>query len=362
MNGHYVVHLHGARAHNTMALSFSQLEQLAKNAGFSSALASVMAAIALAESGGNPNATNPYDNNGTQTSWGLWQISYGNHNAPPNWSDPQTNADLAYQKYLSQGLGAWGTYTSGKYQQFMNGSTTSTSTTSGSQPWYTFPRIDNFGQIDPEGDYYKPDSNVITPPGYDITALLSGTITSVQQTSWGQTVITEKLDDPLNSEATHMFFEHMHDAVVSVGQHINAGDLLGQANYTGEGANLGVGLYSGDVYGSGPAWAQLQSDLAPGGPGLLNPTNLLNNFKNGILTAPTSYSTDGSSAPIIGPLIDWLQQTLGPTLDWLSNPTRIIKLVVGVLLVGVALFMLVAPEGEKVVKEVAPIAETAAMA
>jgi len=344
-----------------MALSFAQLAQLAQNAGFSSSLSNTMAAIALAESGGNPNSTNPYDNGGTQTSWGLWQISYGNHTAPPNWSDPQSNANLAYQKYLNQGLGAWGTYTSGKYKSYMNGQT---STSSGTQPWYTFPRIDNFGQIDPEGNYWKPDANVLTPSGYDITALLSGTISSVQRTSWGQTVITEKLDSPLNSEATHMVYQHMHDAVVSVGQHLNAGDLLGQANYTGEGANLGVGLYSGDVYGSGSAWSQLQSDLAPGGAGLLNPTTLLNNAKNGLVTSTTGYSTTGSNVPIVGPLIDWFQSQVdafkkwaAPLLDWISNPIRVLKLAVGVLMIGIAIYMLVG-EGETVVVEkAAPIAE-----
>jgi len=88
-----------------------------------SAWAHLMAAIALAESAGNPQATNPNDNGGTQTSWGLWQISLGNHNAPaPDWSNPYTNAKLAIGKLQGQGLGAWGTYTSGAYKQFMQGS------------------------------------------------------------------------------------------------------------------------------------------------------------------------------------------------------------------------------------------------
>jgi hypothetical protein len=87
--------------------------------------AALMAAIAEAESGGNPDATNPNDNNGTQTSWGLWQISLGNHNPPsPSWADPATNAQLALGKLQSQGLAAWGTYTSGAYKAYINGSTT----------------------------------------------------------------------------------------------------------------------------------------------------------------------------------------------------------------------------------------------
>lgn len=101
-------------------LSFAQLEGYWIQAGGSTALAPLMAAIALAESGGNPNATNPTDNNGTQTSWGLWQISLGNHNEPsPDWNDPLENAKLALGKWKTQGLWAWGTYTSGAYKQYL---------------------------------------------------------------------------------------------------------------------------------------------------------------------------------------------------------------------------------------------------
>lgn len=103
-------------------LNEPQLEQLASNAGFNSTLAPVMAAIAIAESGGCPTATNPNDNGGTQTSWGLWQISDGTHRMPSNWNDPQTNANMAFTKYQTQGLKAWGTYTSGAYKQYIGAS------------------------------------------------------------------------------------------------------------------------------------------------------------------------------------------------------------------------------------------------
>jgi hypothetical protein len=113
-----------------MSLSYAQLEGtwLQAAAGTKYATkpwAALMAAIAEAESGGNPNATNPTDNDGTQTSWGLWQISLGNHAEPsPNWNNPEVNAKLAIGKLDSQGLGAWGTYTSGAYKAYINGSTT----------------------------------------------------------------------------------------------------------------------------------------------------------------------------------------------------------------------------------------------
>ncbi len=108
-------------------LTYAQLEQVwlqaAQGTKYNTqAWAALMAAIAEAESSGRTDATNPTDNGGAQTSWGLWQISLGNHNAPsPQWADPVTNAKLAIGKLNSQGLGAWGTYTSGAYRSHLQG-------------------------------------------------------------------------------------------------------------------------------------------------------------------------------------------------------------------------------------------------
>ena len=103
-------------------LSYADLEGLWIKAGGAKNLAPLMAAIALAESSGRPDALNPNDNNGTQSSFGLWQISNGTHQPPsPNWADPLENAKLAVAKYKSQGIGAWGTYTSGIYKRFLRG-------------------------------------------------------------------------------------------------------------------------------------------------------------------------------------------------------------------------------------------------
>lgn len=106
--------------------TYAQLEQLWINAGGSRSLAPLAAAIAEAESSGNSQATNPTDNNGTQTSWGLWQISNGTHGQPvPNILDPSVNAQQAVAKYRAAGgFSPWGTYATGAYKQYMNGSTT----------------------------------------------------------------------------------------------------------------------------------------------------------------------------------------------------------------------------------------------
>jgi Lysozyme like domain len=114
---------------STGTLSYAQLKavwlQAAAGTKYgTNAWASLMAAIAEAESGGDAYATNPNDNNGTQTSWGLWQISNGTHGSVSSqWASPVVNAQLALGKLEDQGLSAWGTYTSGAYKAYLSDKT-----------------------------------------------------------------------------------------------------------------------------------------------------------------------------------------------------------------------------------------------
>lgn len=100
----------------TQRYTFPQLEQLWINAGGDRASAAVMAAIALAESGGNPGATN--HNSDGSTDRGLWQIN-SVHGSQSTY-DITGNAQAAVAIKKSQGLSAWTTYTSGAYRQFMS--------------------------------------------------------------------------------------------------------------------------------------------------------------------------------------------------------------------------------------------------
>jgi len=97
--------------------SFTQLEQLWVNAGGDKFIAPVMAAIALAESGGSPGATGKNPNS---TDRGLWQInsSHGYGNKSYN---PQENAKEAVSIYRTQGLTAWTTFTKGTYLKYLPG-------------------------------------------------------------------------------------------------------------------------------------------------------------------------------------------------------------------------------------------------
>lgn len=114
--------------------SFAQLEALWINNGGSKATAPIAAAIALAESSGCSTALNPTDNNGAQSSFGLWQVSNGTHNPPAsNIYDPNVNAKQAVAKWTNAGgFGPWGTYNSGTYKQFLSGASPSDSGVPGS--------------------------------------------------------------------------------------------------------------------------------------------------------------------------------------------------------------------------------------
>ena len=117
-----------------MSLGFDELELLARQAGFSLDDSPIIAAIALAESGGDPNAHNPrYPDN----SYGLMQVNmldepgymlgaerrakYGLQ-SNEELKDPLTNMRAAKDIFDTQGLGAWSVYKSGAYKDHLPGS------------------------------------------------------------------------------------------------------------------------------------------------------------------------------------------------------------------------------------------------
>lgn len=110
--------------------TYAQLQGLWINNGGPAAVAPVAGAIAMAESRGCTTALNPSDDNGRQSSFGLWQISNGTHNPPvANIYDPAVNAQQAVAKYKGAGntFAPWGTYTSGAYKPYLSGATPDTS-------------------------------------------------------------------------------------------------------------------------------------------------------------------------------------------------------------------------------------------
>lgn len=107
---------------NGMRLSASQIALYAANAGFADEDLKTAIAVALAESGGDPEAYNPEKQAGTPDglgSVGLWQIYQYRHPEfqGEDLTDPQTNANAAFSIYDAAGRSfrPWSTYKSQAY-------------------------------------------------------------------------------------------------------------------------------------------------------------------------------------------------------------------------------------------------------
>jgi Lysozyme like domain len=114
--------------------TYSQLEGLWTQAGGSSSLAPLMAAIAMAESGGNPDAKNTAPCASDSYATGLWQICMPlNSQYVPGGdaTNAASNAAGAVAILKNQGLTAWSTYSSGAYKQYYNGAVPPTAVAGG---------------------------------------------------------------------------------------------------------------------------------------------------------------------------------------------------------------------------------------
>jgi Lysozyme like domain len=99
--------------------NLQQLAELASAAGFPQP--ALAASVAMAESGGNPNAVNQ-DSNGSHDT-GLWQINSVHGYSDSQLKEPYYNVSAAKAVFDSSGWGAWSTYTSGAYKQYLSQAT-----------------------------------------------------------------------------------------------------------------------------------------------------------------------------------------------------------------------------------------------
>lgn len=110
-------------------MKYAELHALAVSAGFSVEGADIAAAVALAESGGDPFAQgDPHGNsgplpNGSSSSFGLWQI---NHPAHPEYEPHKLLTDLDYAARAAFAISKhgtdwepWTTYRDGAYRKFL---------------------------------------------------------------------------------------------------------------------------------------------------------------------------------------------------------------------------------------------------
>jgi hypothetical protein len=127
--------------------------------------------------------------------------------------------------------------------------------------------------------------------------------------------------------------------------HKMSADIAGDLSVWVSGNRTGNLGYAAKIAGS--AGAQASTDTTSGGKGGTQPVS-------------STGSTQGSSSSS-NPL-DWIKGIFGgPTLAWIQNPMRVIKLVAGLICIGISLFLLAAPAENAITQAVAPIAKSAAV-
>jgi hypothetical protein len=104
-----------------MKLSDLQIALVANQAGFTGANLGIAVAVALAESGGNTDAVNTANSDGS-TDRGLFQINsvHSDLLSSGQWNNPNDNARMAYSVWHGQGWQGWSTYNNGKYLLFLS--------------------------------------------------------------------------------------------------------------------------------------------------------------------------------------------------------------------------------------------------
>ena len=335
--------------------SYGQLEGLWIAQGGPPRLAPIMAAIAMAESGGRSNAQNP------SGASGLWQI-LGNP-FPGNPFDPATNARMAVAKWKSQGLGAWVTYTSGAYQKYLKRGiapvTPGGSATAGipygnplrGVKGLTAGRIDMGVDYSGQGPVYALGPGVITYAG-------------TGNTGWGPPAgiapggyVKERLTaGPLSGHSVYVA-EGIQPSV-RVGQRVTSGTVIGQmqsaieTGFAAPGAGTaaaGQSQFSGsNATAYGVAYSRLLSELgAPAGAGasatvggtgsgpgwppswLRGVWSGLENFASGGANVANSLTGLGGIAGAINNIANWLTG-LTTAIDWLLNPANWVRIIAGV--------------------------------
>jgi cell wall-associated NlpC family hydrolase len=332
------------------AYSYKQLEQLWVSAGGNKAVAPLMAAIAMAESGGNPNAYNP------SGASGLWQIlgAPDNWHGSTNWMDPAVNARAAVAKYKTQGLDAWTTYTSGAYRKFLQ-----TGAAKG---------VITGQEILSEAEKFKGDPYVwggTSPKGFDCSGLVQYVLEklgmkNVPRTSEAQWGWVRKITKSQLQPGDLVFFAGSDGTDTSPGhvaiyagrnkiyQALETGTDVGLFDMDSAGTPVGYGRIPG-TYGQGAGgtgseptgggggfdWSQWLNDLG-GGLADLNagasPTNFLESLTGDLQGGGSITGAAGPLAGIATVLTDFEQH-----VAWFFQPNHWVRIICGSLGTGFVL-------------------------
>lgn len=340
------------------AYTFGQLEDLWTQAGGPRKLAPTMAAIALAESGGNPRAVhhNPASvHSPATTDRGLWQIN-SSHGYGLSSFDPKQNARQAVAVYHSQGLHAWTTYTLGTYQQHLAGMTKA-----GASSFGVF-APEHFAGVDQGVDFTGAGVIPALDPGV-VTWVGRGTI--IEGGSY-PVVVYHLTGGP--HKGRYVYVAENFTPTVRVGQQLKRGQPVGRAagqspyieqgfNSSATGWNPVAPLGSDPHAPTGPGKAmaayigeRIGSPLTPSGPKPPGPRGPgFGNYPTDPQATLTGNATAQAGAAVAGAVGQAAHQIAHPFeaiasfLGKLTDPgfwLRALELVGGILLVLIGLYLL----------------------
>lgn len=184
----------------------------------------------------------------------------------------------------------------------------------------------------------------------------SGTVTNITTGGWGQEV-DFRLDNPIGGQPQASIV-HFDTVQVQVGQHVNPGDLLGQS-----GGQLGYGVHPAvEPFSSGP---HVEVDLWSGTPwqsSSIDPTPYVKSWGQQVLAGqPLSDNTTGSVATPLDsgglyiPGVSDFFGNLKGLVQWIANPRRMLKMLLGVSLMGAAIYMTVKQEAPSLLGKLPPL-------
>lgn len=198
--------------------------------------------------------------------------------------------------------------------------------------------------------------DVSTPVGTPIRSPWAGTVTYVGMNSNTGGIVKIATNIP-GIGPVYEYYLHLNQINVTRGQQINSSTVLGLSGGlqpgAGRWAHTEFGLFKDQRYANQYWGFQTGSTL--------DPTSVYDALRKGLYTlgqppgvtppANGPVAPVSSPVPIVGPIIDWLNQFTGQfagTIGWLSNPIRILKLVAGAMTIVIASYITIARMGVKV--------------
>lgn len=237
--------------------------------------------------------------------------------------------------------------------------------------WYDYPFIDNYREQYDFAGYPVNGLDIPMPMGTPVTAVWNGIVTKRYYDAGGGQVII-KVDNTAQSKGVEYYnFRHLDqiNSNIQEGTRVKQGDILGQSG----GQNSGGNHPAAPNYSSGPhlGIGLSHSNFIPYTLDMLTPElypkfmiDYAKNVTDLVCTCPAGYMAMCGGDPVkyscgcfnpstkehkdcnegkvetgVGTTVDKITSTL----EWLNDPIRVVKILMGIMLIAGAIYLLIVP-------------------